>query len=170
MGMIANYQYLSDKNLEELKSFNAEEDELFEEVEDWNEEASLLLDIDKMWDVLHFVLTGVSSSEPVENDPLSEAVVGVSPIEEIEEFIAYTEKTRIGEILSALENFDIEQAMEHFSMEECKNADLYPDIWDYDDEEEVAELKEEISDYFQNMKDFYKQISEANGNVMVTIY
>ena len=65
MGMIANYQYLSNENLKEMKHFNGEEDEIFEEVEDWNEEAEILLDIDKMWDVLHFVLTGVDSSEPI---------------------------------------------------------------------------------------------------------
>lgn len=53
-------------------------------------------------------------------------------------------------------------------MEECKKADLYPNIWDY--EEEADEIKEEIMDYFQNMKDFYKKILEANGNVLITIY
>lgn len=53
-------------------------------------------------------------------------------------------------------------------MEECKKADLYPNIWDY--EEEADEIKEEIMDYFQNMKDFYKMILEANGNVLITIY
>ncbi|UTC66562.1 YfbM family protein [Treponema sp. OMZ 792] len=168
MGMIANYQYLSDENLKQLKSFNAEEDEIFENVEEWNEEAKLLLDIDKMWDALHFVLTGIDSSKPIENDPLSEAVVGVSPIDGIEDFIAYTEKSRIKDIISALDNFDIEKAMNNFSMKECKKADLYPNIWDY--EEEADEIKEELTDCFQNMKEFYKQVLEADGNVLVTIY
>ncbi|WP_011609024.1 DUF1877 family protein [Histophilus somni] len=78
MGMRANYQYLSNENLRELKSFNEENDEIFEVLEDWNEEAKILLDLDKMWDALHFVLTGVDTLEPIENNPLSEAVVGVS--------------------------------------------------------------------------------------------
>lgn len=65
MGLIANYQYLSDENLKELKEFSGSEDDLMEQVEEWNEEADILLDIDKMWDVLHFVLTGVDSSEPM---------------------------------------------------------------------------------------------------------
>ena len=60
MGLIANYQYLSDENLKAMKNFDGEEDELLEDVEEWNEEAEILLDIDKMWDILHFVLTGVS--------------------------------------------------------------------------------------------------------------
>ena len=168
MGIIANYQYLSDTNLQELKSFYAEEDDIFEEVEDWNDEAEILLDIDKMWDALHFVLTGVSCSEPIENNALSEAVVGVLPIDGIEEYISYIEKSRIKDIVFALDNFDIEKALETFSMEECKEAELYPNIWGY--EEETDEIKEEIMDYFQDMKDFYKQVLEEDGNVLVTIY
>ena len=168
MGIIANYQYLSDNNLQELKSFYAEEDDIFEEVEDWNDEAEILLDIDKMWDALHFVLTGVSCSEPIENNALSEAVVGVFSIDGIEEYISYIEKSRIKDIVFALDNFDIEKALETFSMEECKKAELYPNIWGY--EEETDEIKEEIMDYFQAMKDFYKQVLEEDGNVLVTIY
>lgn len=168
MGIIANYQYLSDANLQELKSFYAEEDDIFEEVEDWNDEAEILLDIDKMWDTLHFVLTGVSCSEPIENNALSEAVVGVFSIDGIEEYISYIEKSRIKDIVFALDNFDIEKALETFSMEECEEAELYPNIWGY--EEETEEIKEEIMDYFQDMKDFYKQVLEEDGNVLVTIY
>ena len=164
MGMIANYRYINDQYLHQMKIFNAEDDDQFEVVEG---EAELLLDIDKMWDVLHFVLTGVGTSNPSGNDPLSVAVLGVTPLENVTEYIAYTEKSKVVEICSALENFDIEEAMAHFSMQACKNADLYPDIWGYDDEEE--EIKEEICEYFQAIKDFYKKILELNGNVMVTI-
>ena len=163
MGMIANYRYINDQYLHQMKSYNAEEDDQFEIVE----EEELLLDIDKMWDVIHFGLTGVGTSNPSGNDPLSVAILGVTPLENVTEYIAYTEKTKIAEICSALENFDMVEAMAHFSMQACKNADLYPDIWDYDDEEE--EIIEEICEYFQAMKEFYQKILELNGNVMVTI-
>ena len=52
-------------------------------------------------------------------------------------------------------------------MKECKQANIYPDIWNY--EEGTDEIKEELMDYFQNLKDFYKKILEVIGNVMVTI-
>ena len=168
MGMIANYQYINDEQLNCLKNFDRERNDVLDEVEEWNEESEMLLDIDKMWDVLHFVLTGVSSCDPIENNPLSEAVVGVHPLEGQDGFVAYTEKERVADILAALEAFDMEQAMATFSMDACKKAELYPNIWDYDDEEEL--VKEEISDYFQNMKDFYREVLEVNGHVMVTIY
>lgn len=167
MGIIANYKYLSDKNLNELKNFYRENGETTTDIEDNNNDLEILLDLDKMWDALHFVLTGVSGSEPIKDNCYSEAVFGNSPIEEVEEYVAYTEKSRIKEIVLALDNFDIEKAMESFSMEECKKANIYPDIWDY--EEESEEIEEELMDYFQNMKDFYKKILEAKGNVLVTI-
>jgi len=151
MGLRASYQYLGDKELEALEKFDNEED-IFETVEDRNEEAEILLDIDKMWDVLHFVFTGAGICETVKGYPLSEAVVGVQSVD----------------IINALEAFDIEKAMENFSMEECKNAELYPDIWDYEEEED--EIKEDLLDCFERMKDFYKEVLEADGNVLVTIY
>ena len=58
MGMCATYRYLSDKNLKELKSYYGIEDKISEEIEDSHEEVELSLDIDKMWDVLHFMLMG----------------------------------------------------------------------------------------------------------------
>ena len=167
MGLIANYKYLSDKNLNELKALYTENTESITDIEEHNNDLEILLDLDKMWDVLHFVLIGTSASEPIKNNCFSEAILGIYHIEEVEDFIAYTEKSRIKDILLALDNFDIEKAMESFSMKECKNANIYPDIWDY--EEESEEIEEEIMDYFQNMKDFYRKILEVNGNVLVTI-
>ena len=168
MGLIANYQLVNDQNLEKIMNPDLDPEELLEDLEDLAEEEDVLIDIDKMWDALHFVLTGVSCSEPIENNALSEAVVGVFSIDGIEEYISYIEKSRIKNIVFALDNFDIEKALETFSMEECKEAELYPNIWGY--EEETEEIKEEIMDYFQDMKDFYKQVLEEDGNVLVTIY
>ena len=166
MGMYANYMYLSDENLLSLKSF--ENDEVFENVEDWDEVFELSTNIDKMWDVLHFVFTGVGSNTPIKNHPLSEAIVGVNALEEVAEFVAYIEKSRVKEIVLTLENFDFEKAMKDFSMQACKNANLYPDIWDY--EEEKDEIIEELFDYYESLKEFYKKILEFNGNDLVSIY
>ena len=91
----------------------------------------------------------------------------MTPLEDVSEYIAYTEKSRIAAISQALESFDIDRAMADFSMEACKKADLYPDIWDYLEEEE--EIKDDILTCFVKMKDFYKKILELNGNVLVTI-
>ena len=83
MGIIANYKYLSDKNLNELKDFYTENGDTIADIEENNNDLEILLDLDKMWDALHFVLTGVSASEPIKDNRLSEAVLGISPIEEV---------------------------------------------------------------------------------------
>ena len=165
--MIANYQYLPDDELKQIKLLSNEEEDLLDLEEDYAEEYEIFLDIDKMWDDLVFVLTGFSSSEFLDDNPLREAVLGVTPLEDVSEYIAYTEKNKIAEIVEALESFDMDRAMTDFSMEACKKADLYPDIWDYLEEEE--EIKDDILTCFVKMKDFYKEILKLNGNVLVTI-
>lgn len=167
MGMIANYQYLSDNELSQIKRYSCQEEDLLDLVEDYPEGNDTLIDIDKMWDALHFVMTGFSSSEFMDDDPLREAVLGVTPLENVSEYIAYTEHSKIAEIVQALENFDMDRALADFSMEACKKADLYPDIWDYLEEEE--EIKDDIRTCFVKMKDFYKKILTLKGNVLVTI-
>ena len=167
MGMIANYQYLPDDELDQIKGLSNQEDDLLDFAEDSADSHDILLDIDKMWDALLFVMTGFSSSEFLDDNPLREAVLGVTPLEDVSEYIAYTEKSRIAAISQALEEFDMDSAMANFSMEACKKADLYPDIWDYLEEEE--EIKDEIRISFVNMKEFYKEILKLNGNVLMTI-
>ena len=167
MGMIANYQYLPDDKLKQIKLLSNDEEDLMDTAEDYAEEYEIFLDIDKMWDALVFVMTGFSSSEFLDDNPLRGAVLGVTPLEDVSEYIAYTEKNKIADIVEALESFDIDRAMADFSMEACKKADLYPNIWDYLEEEE--EIKDEIRISFVNMKEFYKKILELNGNVLVTI-
>ena len=108
MGMIANYQQTTDKKLNELKSH----EEMFEDIEELQENENLdLCDIDKMWDALHFLLTGKSASEPIENDLISEAIVGQFNIsgEEIEEYISGTRADRVKEIAVALQKVDFEK-------------------------------------------------------------
>ena len=167
MGMIANYQYLSDNELSQIKRYSCQEEDLLDLVEDYPEGNDTLIDIDKMWDALVFVLTGFSSSEFLDDNPLREAVLGVTPLENVSEYIAYTKKSKIAEIVQALENFDMDRALADFSMEACKKAELYPDIWDYLEEEE--EIKDDIRTSFVKVKDFYKKILDLKGNVLVTI-
>ena len=75
MGLIANYKYLSDKNLNELKALYTENTETITDIEENNNDLEILLDLDKMWDALHFVLTGASASEPIKNNCFCEAIL-----------------------------------------------------------------------------------------------
>lgn len=115
MGMIANYQQITDRELEELKS----NEDLFEDIEELQENENLdLCDLDKMWDALHFLLTGKSTDQPIENDLISEAIVGQINIsgEEIEEFISCIRADRVKEIAAALQKINFETYLEKFNM------------------------------------------------------
>ena len=82
MGMIANYQPTTDIELEKIMCLD--------DVEELQESEDIeICDIDKMWDALHFLLTGKSASEPIEDDLISEAIVGQFNISE-EDFISGT--------------------------------------------------------------------------------
>ena len=141
MGIIANYQYLSDKNLKEMKLFY---NEAVDDIED-----------DK------------DGIDDIENNHLSEAVFGVNSIKNSQEYIAYTQKSKVKDIVLALEDFDIEKALENLSMSRFKKANIYPNVWDY--EEDADKIREELRTYFQRLRDFYKKILEVNGNVVIII-
>ena len=170
MGLRAGYQYLNDENLTKLKACSGDE-EVFDYLEaicaDSDDDFADMLDIDKMWDALHFTLTEADDNMPEHVKPLSEAVMGATPIEDIENHVAYTDKSKIAAIVAALNAFNIDKAMEAFSMEACAVEELYPNIWDYDEEEE--EIKDELLHDFEQMKHFYKQVLDANGHVLVSI-
>ncbi len=168
MGMIGNYAFINDMQLQRLKGLDMTSDETFDIIEEWNDEADHLVDVDKMWDALHFVLTGSDADHPIKGNPLSEAILGEVALAESNEYVAYVSKAKLKEVAAALEEFDMEEALQNFSMEACKEADLYPTIWDYEDMEE--EIKEEISDYFAMVKHLYKEAEKLGGNVMITIF
>lgn len=167
MGIIANYQYLSDRNLKEMKLFYNEAVDDIDDVKDRNDDIEIQLDMNKMWDAMHFVLTGVGKNEAIENNHLSEAVFGVNSIKNSQEYIAYTQKSKVKDIVLALEDFDIEKALENLSISRLKKANIYPNIWDY--EEDADKIREELRTYFQRLRDFYKKILEVNGNVVIII-
>ena len=112
-------------------------------------------------------LTGVGTDHKDDNNPLSQAVLGVTAVEDVSDYVAYTEHNHLANIVVALEKFDIENALEFFDMKACKEAELYPNIWDYDEEEE--EIRDELIHDFEQMKRFYKQVLEANRHVLVSI-
>ena len=91
----------------------------------------------------------------------------MNSIKNSQEYIAYTQKSKVKDIVPALEDFDIEKALENLSMSRLKKANIYPNIWDY--EEDADKIREELRVYFQRLRDFYKKILEVNGNVVIII-
>ena len=159
MGMIANYQSTTDTELEKFMCLD--------DVEEAQENENLeICDIDKMWDALHFLLTGKSASEPIEDNLISEAIVGQFNISE-EDFISGTKADRVKEIARALQEIDFETYLDKFDMSAFRQNDIYPDIWEY---EEADKIKDDLRSSFESLKKFYEKMAEQERAVLVSIY
>lgn len=166
MGMIACYQMVDDEVIAEL--LNKDADEVFEEIEALQETEGAVLDIDKLWDGLHFLLTKVSASEPLSGNLLSEAIVGVERFgDEDADYIAYILRERVNAILNAFKDFDIEGAIENFQPKEVAKTGIYPNIWMSEDKNE---LQEELKECFCAMLNFFQKAAELRKAVIVSIY
>ncbi|MDR0578408.1 MAG: YfbM family protein [Candidatus Accumulibacter sp.] len=166
MGLLANYMMVGDDELDSLKALAG--DDLVERIEELDEGEAPVYDLDKMWDLLHFTLTGVSASAPVEGNPLSEAVVGAH-VFDTEDFIGCTKTDELSGIIAALEKFDWTSRRADFTAGKIRKAKLYPDLAestpaDYDN------LWKTMTDEFHGLLAFYRQAAQAKKHVIVSIY
>ncbi len=69
--MLGVYMLADEATIERLSN----DEDLFEAVEEYGDESTTIAyDIDKLWDGLHFLLTGVSAQETIENDLFTRAL------------------------------------------------------------------------------------------------
>ena len=128
-----------------------------------------VLNIDKLWDGLHFWLTKATASEPLEGNPLSEAIVGVKNFSDGEDadIIAYILPESVPIIINELRLFDIENAIEEFQPKEFAQNGIYPNIW-MNVGKEV--MQEELKECFWELIKFYEKAAEVKKAVIVSIY
>lgn len=166
MGLEASYRNISDGNLKKLKSVYGIEDTCSVGVESKEQERDIVLDIGKLWELLHFVFTGEGRNKTTGASPLGMAVMGEVVVEGSSELLMYTTKSKMKDIVSALEAFEIEEALKKLNMEACITANLYPGIRSQTD---LGGIKPELRTCFEAMKAFYRKILEADTNVIITI-
>ena len=166
MGLEASYRNISDGNLKKLKSVYGIEDTCPVGVESKEQEPDIVLDIGKLWELLHFVFTGEGGNKTTGAFPLGMAVMGEVVVEGSSELLMYTTKSKMKDIVSALEAFDMEEALKKLNLEACITANLYPGIRSQTD---LDGIKPELQTCFDAMKAFYRKILEADTNVIITI-
>ncbi|WNS44102.1 DUF1877 family protein [Paenibacillus sp. MMS20-IR301] len=148
MGMRGQYVMVNEDTLERMMEMDGAE--LLDTLERLVEGGNAYYDIDKIWDALHLALTGVSASEPVEGDPLSEAVVGVHvfEVEEDDGFFACTEHDELDGIIRAMKQLDFGR-LEH--------------------RPETEELRLELKREFGSLLAFYEQALAAGQHVIFSV-
>lgn len=167
MGMIACYQMADVEMVNVLLEKTNEE--VFEVIEELQEADETVLNIDKLWDGVHFLMTKVTASEPLEGNPLSEAVVGVKNFSDDEDadFISYILPERVPIIVNELKLFEIENVIEKFQPKEFAQNDIYPNIWMNVEKEEI---QKELKECFFALLKFYEEAAELKKAVIVSIY
>ena len=165
MGIYAVYTAMTDEQLHALK--NAENIiQVLEEIHEADSEDYTSVSIDKMWDGLHFMLTDESASDPLEDDELSEFVVGVEPILSDDEFVAISTQKDVMRIINKISSINFDNYYKAFVPQKYADNKIYPNIWLQDEDKD--ELFEELKENFELLKNFYLQ--NKSRNIVVSIY
>lgn len=166
--MIAQYLLVDNDTLQQLK--NCPDNTRFEQLEILTQQAddSELVDLGKLWDVLHFVLTGQSATTPVPDSALSEFVVGVETFSDDEDsdFIAFCEWSAVIEIADALGQVNFNKRLEKMFMKDLRQQKIFPNgIW----QGKKQALDKELLASFQELRDLYDKAVDTGANVVVSI-
>ncbi|MFC7422208.1 YfbM family protein [Iodobacter arcticus] len=150
MSMIACFLAISQDELDALYDESGEIAAVLD-----GEYAAQIIDIDKAWHGIHFMLTENSSA----SSPLAHAVLGIKKIGE--EDVGYgpahgISAASVKKIAEALNGISEEAFRAMFDAEAMTNAEIYPDIWDKDDEALVFLLT-----HFEVLKGFYADTAKA---------
>ncbi|MDE7479201.1 MAG: YfbM family protein [Lachnospiraceae bacterium] len=148
MGMTCYYLRANEETIQRIQEGSVG-DIAFDEEGEQN-----LLDIDKAWHAIHFILTGCVYDVD-EDDILSQLVLGGIPVSE--EDMGYGPARLIGketvaQLAEALKEWNEETFRENFDMKAMKDNDIYPMMSDEDDEmfyTYVWENFAEVKKYFQ---------------------
>ncbi|KRB77325.1 hypothetical protein ASE01_11385 [Nocardioides sp. Root190] len=162
MGIQAAYIGIDEATLDRLVDLDP--GDLAEALEELEEGGAPTTYLDKLWDGLHFVLTGRSTDSPVEGDLLSEAVVGVHVFES-EEYLGCTELTELPAIIEALAAVDIGARLAQVDFSVLGEAGVYPFIWD----EDPARLREDLTAAFADLVAAHQGAAAAGQHLLVSI-
>lgn len=125
-------------------------------------------DMGKLWDVLHFVLAKQSATQPVIDNALSEAIVGLDTFSDNEDadFIAYNEWAMIAEIVGELEQVNFAKHVDTLQLKSLREANIFPEgIW----QDKKANLVKELTASFNELKALYSEALDTGSHVVVSI-
>ena len=166
--MIAQYFMVDNALLEQLQ--NATDTARTALLESMSEQPQAqLVDLGKLWDIIHFVLTKHSATEPVPDEPVSEFVVGVETFSDNEDadFIAFIPWAHIVEIVDALEQVNFKKRLEKVSLKSLsEQAILPPHIW----QDKKENLDKELLASYNELLAFYNDALDNGNNIVVSIF
>ncbi|MDR0852045.1 MAG: YfbM family protein [Clostridiales Family XIII bacterium] len=164
MGMLANYIKIDEPTLAQLTKLS--DDDVFEAIEELEENGNDVYDMDKLWDGLHFLITGVPANDRIEGDHLSEAIFGVHYFR-TEDFITYIKSDELGAIIESMETIPIDDLLKEMDLKIFRDKDIYPEIWV---DKNRPDLQEDLKTEFDGLLEFYKEALNETAHIIVSIY
>lgn len=160
MGMIGYFFRADDELLEKIK--NGSTGIVFQK--DMEEQ---LLDIDKSWHAIHFIVTGHKYGCE-EGDVLGSLIFGDTPVNE--EDLGYgpamvVGKDKVAQIAKALEPWDKDTFHAKFHIEDLLKNDIYP-VMEKDEDERFFTY---IWENFVCLKEFYQQAAKDGQYILTFI-
>lgn len=162
MGIQAIYIAAKDDVVEKLQNLSSKD--LIDELEQIQEKNGSHFDLGKNWDGLHFILTGVSSAEPIEDNELSEFIVGTYIVLE-NDFVGFSSTKDVARILKKINEINFDDFKKDFNPKLLSQQNIYPNIWI---QENKDILFEELKTSFEELRAFYQ--NNVDLNIIVTIY
>ena len=166
MGMIGNLFRVTTKDLQEiLKDSSLLEAKVYSEDSD---NANDLLDLDKSWEGIFYLLTGHGIAEiEAAKPPLSWTLFSGQIIDEEQDMgygpAHYISSDQVQQLNKELDKVTIDELRQKYNGKQMDEAGLYPQVW------AEAESLDYIIDYFGQLKEFYKTAEKENKAVITFI-
>ena len=167
MGMVGVYMMADSRTLDRL--LELDDEDLVDELDELESEDEVeVYSIDKLWDGLHFLLTGASATSPIEGNKLSEAIVGIHvfDLDDDDIFVAYTKFEEVPDIVKAMDCVDVSKLKTQFATKDYCENNIYPDIW-FDDR--ADELLGELIAEYSGLLSFYRQAVAQKKHVLFSV-
>jgi hypothetical protein len=162
MGMIGNLlrvtkteleDYLQDSSLLEKRIYNDESDE-----QDPN-----LVDIDKAWDGIIFLLTGQNFDNATH--PLTKVLFSRQIVDEEQDLGYgpghYLTPEQVKELNEQISNISIHELSKNYDAKKMTELEVYPNVWENEDEVNY------LIEYFQIVQEVYAEASK-NDEAIIT--
>lgn len=166
MSMIGNLFRLTTKDLEDiLNDSSILEDKVYSED---NNSINDLLDIDKSWEAIFFLLTGHTVGEIEDAEPpLSWTLFSGQIVDEEQDMgygpAHYLTAGQVKQLNIALDRITKDDLRHKFDPRKMKQAGIYPEVWD------EPEFLDCLLDNFEQLKEFYRMAEKEDKAVITFI-
>jgi hypothetical protein len=166
MGMIGNLFRVTAKDLKEiLNDSSLLENKVYS---DGNDSMNDLLDIDKSWEAIFYLLTGHPVAEIEEaKPPLSWTLFSGQLVDENQDMgygpAHYLTPEQVKQLNQELDKISIETLRKKYDGKQMNDEGVYPEIWD------EPESVDYVLENFEQLKEFYRTAERQNMGVITFI-